>query len=96
MNYETLDFEQDKDVIIPRALYFSNKSTFESDIQKLENIYTASQIVLQLKITKEFISNEVCELVSLRYSIPIFQRFVKIYFLRNFIQQLLAEFKALG
>lgn len=78
MNYETLDFEQDKDVIIPRALYFSNKSTFESDIQKLENIYTASQIVSQLKITKEFISNEVCELVSLRYSIPIFQRFVKI------------------
>lgn len=78
MNYETLDFEQDKDVIIPRALYFSNKSTFESDIQKLENIYTASQIVSQLKITEEFISNEVCELVSLRYSIPIFQRFVKI------------------
>ncbi len=74
MDYENLDFQQDKDVIIPRALYMTNKSSFENDIQKLENIYTASQIVFQLKNTKELISNEVCELVALRYSIPLFHR----------------------
>ena len=77
MDYESLDFQQDQDIIIPRALYFTNKKTFDSDIQKLESIYTVSQIIIQLKNTKELISNEVCELVSLRYSIPTFQRFSK-------------------
>ncbi len=77
MDYESLDVEQDKDIIIPRALYMTNKSTFEQDIQKLEGIYAPAQIISQLQQTKELISNEVCKLVALRYAIPFFQRFAK-------------------
>jgi hypothetical protein len=33
MDYETLDFQKDKDVIIPRALYLTNKNTFEKYTQ---------------------------------------------------------------
>lgn len=77
MNYESLDPQRDKDIIIPRALYMTNKNTFDRDIQKLETIYTASQIISQLKSTKELISNEVCELVAMRYSVPVFHRFSK-------------------
>jgi hypothetical protein len=75
MNYYDLDLELDQDVIIPRALYMTNKSSFTNDIEKLEKIYTPAQIITNLKTTKELISNEVCELVALRYSIPLFQRF---------------------
>jgi hypothetical protein len=53
MNYENLDTNTDKDIIIPRALYMTNQNSFNSDILKLENLYTPSQIVEQLKITKD-------------------------------------------
>jgi len=75
MNYFDLDLVLDQDIIIPRALYMTNKSSFKNDIEKLEKIYTPAQIISNLKTTKELISNEVCELVALRYSIPLFQRF---------------------
>lgn len=75
MDYEHLDSNRDKAIIIPRALYMTNRETFNSDIKKLEDIYPVSQIISQLKSTKERISNEVCELVSKRYAIPVFHRF---------------------
>lgn len=75
MNYENLDTRRDKDIIIPRALYMTNQNSFNSDILKLENLYSPSQIIEQLKNTKELISNEVCEMVAKRYSIPVFHRF---------------------
>lgn len=40
MDMKLLDWQQDEDVIIPRALYLTNKQTFETDIKKLETIYT--------------------------------------------------------
>ncbi len=33
------------DIIIPGASYMNNKSTFNNDIEKLENIYTSSQLL---------------------------------------------------
>jgi len=77
MDMKQLDWKQDEDVIIPRALYMTNSETFEKDIKKLENIYTSAQIVKQLKSTKELVSNEVCELVASRYGVPFFYRFGK-------------------
>lgn len=77
MNYEHLNSERDKDIIIPRVMYMTNRQTFNQDIQKLENLYTPTQIVNQLKTTKELISNEVCELVAKRYNVPVFYRFNK-------------------
>lgn len=75
VNINNLDPEKDKDFIIPRALYMTDRNSFDSDIKKLESIYPSSQIITQLRNTKEKISNEVCELVAKRYSIPIFHRF---------------------
>ena len=75
MDYESLDFQRDKDIVIPRALYFTNKNTFENDIRKLESFYSSSQILAQLKTSKELISNEVCRLVAGRYSVPYFTDF---------------------
>lgn len=75
VNIDSLDPKKDKDFIIPRALYMTNKHSFEKDIEKLESIYPSTQIVKYLKNTKEKISNEVCELVAKRYSVPIFHRF---------------------
>jgi hypothetical protein len=77
MNYEYLNSETDRDIIIPRALYMTNEQTFNRDIEKLEYLYTPDQIVYQLKNTKEMISNKVCELVAKRYNVPIFHRFNK-------------------
>lgn len=77
MDYEKMNYQRDMDIIIPRALYMTNKNSFDNDIKKLENIYTSSQIIKHLKTTKEFISNEICEMVALRYSIPTFYRFPK-------------------
>lgn len=75
MDMKLLDWQQDVDVIIPRALYMTNKQTFETDIKKLETIYTPSQIAAQLKKTKELVSNEICDLVAQRYMITPFYRF---------------------
>lgn len=75
VNIEALDIERDKALIIPRALYMTDKATFNRDIEKLEAIYSSDQIIRYLKSTKEKISNDVCELVAKRYSIPVFYRF---------------------
>ncbi|GGH82733.1 hypothetical protein GCM10011379_57060 [Filimonas zeae] len=72
---DKLDAQRDKNFIIPRALYASDSLTFKVDIQKLENIYTHSEITDALKNTTELISNEVCRLVAERYHIELFQRF---------------------
>lgn len=75
MNPDLLDAESDQDIIIPRALYMTNSSSFNADISKLEGIYSPSEIIRNLKATKELISNEVCKMVAKRYFIPIFHRF---------------------
>jgi hypothetical protein len=73
---ELLDFTLHKDLIIPRALYFSTKETFEKDIIKLEEFYTKREILQCIHHTKELISNEVCELVANRYNASIHYRFI--------------------
>lgn len=75
-DYSKLDIEKDKAFIIPRALYATTSETFQTDIQLLEKIYTASDIVKYLKLTKENISNKVCLSVADRYHVKPFQRFV--------------------
>jgi len=77
MDHSKLDLKKDKDIIIPRALYATTSESFNSDILKLERLYTNNQIVMELKSTKEHISNEVCLLVANRYHIPKFSRFSK-------------------
>ena len=72
---EHLDAQTDMDLIIPRALFATTPNTFNDDIRKLEDIYTQTEIATVLKTTKERISNEVCEMVAKRYSIPTFHRF---------------------
>lgn len=78
MDYSKLHLKKDKDIIIPRAMYATTSETFDEDIQRLENLYTSSEIVTFLKNTKELISNEVCALVSKRYNIPVFARFKQV------------------
>lgn len=75
MDHSTLDFERDKDIIIPRALFATTPETFDTDIATLENLYTRKQILKHLKNTKERISNEVCRMVAKRYDVNIFFRF---------------------
>ncbi len=75
VKWELLDAEQDQDLIIPRALYMTNERSFNDDIEKLERIYSNMEIVENLKITKERISNQVCEMVAQRYHIPVFHRY---------------------
>ena len=72
---ENLDIDRDKGIIIPRALYFSNEESVEDDISKLEKFYSLADIIYYQKNTKETISNEVCEMVAKRYSVPVFYRF---------------------
>lgn len=75
MDYNKLDLQQDKDIIIPRALFATTEKTFQKDIQKLENLYSQKQILKNLKNTKERISNKVCRMVSTRYHTQEFSRF---------------------
>lgn len=75
MDYSQLNVERDKDIIIPRALYFTNINSFSDDISRLEILYAPRQIVQQLRNTKEMISNKVCAMVAERYHIPPFRRF---------------------
>jgi hypothetical protein len=75
IDMERLDARRDKHIIIPRALLMSNADSFNTDIKKLESLYSSADIVSNLKSTKERISNKVCELVALRYHIPMFFRF---------------------
>lgn len=75
MDYSKLDLQQDKDIIIPRALFATTEQTFQKDIRKLEDLYSQRQILKHLKNTKERISNRVCHMVSNRYHIKEFSRF---------------------
>lgn len=72
---ERLEADRDQRLIIPRALYMTNEKSFDDDIAKLEIIYSSDEIVRNLKSTKERISNRVCELVAIRYHIPLFHRY---------------------
>ncbi|WP_286862531.1 MULTISPECIES: DUF6922 domain-containing protein [Sphingobacterium] len=72
---KNLDIEDDKDFIIPRALMATTAETFAKDIQPLEQLYSKTQIVAELKKTKERISNEVCKLVAHRYHVKQFLRY---------------------
>lgn len=69
-----LQAERDKEIIIPRALYFSNHDSFEQDILRLENFYSPQQILEVLVATKELISNEVRDMVASRYHAPKFRK----------------------
>jgi hypothetical protein len=62
------------DIIIPRALYWTNEASFEADIRKLEDLYTPEQITAQLANTREKISNEVRRLVANRYHVALSRR----------------------
>jgi len=77
MDYSRLNAERDSDIIIPRALYFTDSRSFNDDIVRLETFYTPLQIIQQLQNTKELISNEVCVMVADRYHVPPFRRFSK-------------------
>jgi hypothetical protein len=72
---EQLDADKDQGLIIPRALYMTNEQSFDDDIARLETIYSSDEIVKNLKSTRERISNRVCEMVALRYHIPLFHRY---------------------
>lgn len=75
VNMSQLDIQEDKDLIIPRALYATTESTFPEDISRLEQLYNHSEIVKELKSTKERISNEVCTMVAQRYHVKHFSRY---------------------
>ena len=75
MDHSQLDVSDDKDIIIPRALYATTLDTFEEDIVKLEQLYSKTQIVKYLKSTKELISNKICLRVAERYNVKPFVRF---------------------
>lgn len=75
MDASKLDVGMDKDIIVPRALFATTLDSFENDIAKLESLYTGTQILSELKATKERISNKVCDLVARRYHVGQFSRF---------------------
>ena len=75
MDYNKLNLSKDKAIIIPRALFATTPETFETDIQKLEELYSTKDIVKYLKLTTENISNKVCISVAKRYNLKPFLRF---------------------
>ena len=75
MDYSKLSIKRDKDIIIPRALYATNKDTFTKDIATLESLYTKQEILSCLKNTKERISNKTCVLVAEEYNVAPFYRY---------------------
>lgn len=75
MDYDKLRLHEDKDIIIPRALFATTKESFPEDIQRLERFYPPSQIVDVLQQIKERISNKVCRWVARRYNVEPFARF---------------------
>jgi hypothetical protein len=80
MDHNKLDVENDKAIIIPRALYATTAETFEADIQLSRKTlyFTSSNIVKYLKQANENISNKVCLRVADRYHVKPFQRFVMV------------------
>lgn len=75
MEYDTLNLNRDKAIIIPRAMYATTPDTFEQDITRLEQLYSPRMIVKYLKNTNENISNKVCLSVAKRYKVPPFSRY---------------------
>jgi hypothetical protein len=75
MDHSKLNLSKDKDIIIPRALFATNEETFETDILKLEALFSTKDIVKYLKLTRENISNKVCLSVAKRYNVKPFLRF---------------------
>lgn len=75
VNLSKLDLQEDKDLIIPRALFATTEETFTEDISMLEKLYKRSEIVEELKSTKERISNSVCTMVAQRYRVKQFSRY---------------------
>lgn len=77
VDMSSLDIDNDRDLIIPRALMATTPLTFTDDIAKLEVIYPKSVIARELKTTKERVSNQICRLVAQRYHVKQFARFSK-------------------
>ena len=77
MDVAALDASQDKDVIIPRALFATTAETFDRDIRVLESIYPKIEIYRELGKTKERVSDKVCKLVSQRYKRKTISRFAR-------------------
>lgn len=75
LDMDRLDFQRDKDIIIPRALFATTEQTFLKDITTLEKLYNKEQILFYLRHTKERISNVVCDLIAKRYNTKPFKRF---------------------
>lgn len=75
MNFSKLSLEEDKTIIIPRALFATTKDNFKEDITNLESLYSREDILNVLQNTKERISNTLCLLVSNRYKITPFYRY---------------------
>lgn len=71
----TLDVDRDRDLIIPRALIATTPESFNTDISRLEELYSRSTIAKELMSTKERISNQVCLMVARRYHKKKFTRF---------------------
>jgi|TARA_B110000967_G_scaffold209701_1_gene267154 hypothetical protein len=75
MDINMLQLKKDKDIIIPRALFFTSEKEFEKDITALELYFSKSEILNTLKATKETISNDICKLIASRYNSRPFLRF---------------------
>nr|WP_211357894.1 hypothetical protein [Bizionia gelidisalsuginis] len=75
MDTNKLSAQRDKAIIILRVFMTTNKDTFSKDIELVETVYNANEIYNVPKETKERISNNVCKLVSKRYSKPAFLRY---------------------
>lgn len=75
MDYSKLSVKRDKEIIIPRALFATTEETFNTDILKLEELYTPKVILNVLKDTKERIGNNLCLMVAKRYNVAIFYRY---------------------
>ena len=75
MDHSKLHLTRDAAIIIPRALFATTPETFETDILKLEALYSTKDIVKYLKLTTENISNKVCMSVAKRYGVKPFLRF---------------------
>ena len=75
MDINKLSSKRDKNIIIPRMLLATNKSSFIKDITTLELIYAPSEIYNVLKNTKERISNQLCKMVAKRYNKEVFLRY---------------------
>lgn len=75
MKFDQLKADRDKSLIVARALYFTTPQTFDRDIERLERIYSKTEILHELKSTKELLSNKLLALVASRYHVPAFNRF---------------------